>query len=93
MPFWSRKKKPHSETIDALKEIRKVLESGTVSIESDTWRMMANQHILNCIMDDIKHERISSEDALNRLLSSFHRDHAGKGYNLPVFLPFLWSIL
>jgi len=39
MPFWSRKKKPHSETIDALKEIRKVLEvleSGTVSIESDT---------------------------------------------------------
>ena len=65
MPFWSRKKKPHSETIDALKEIRKVFESGTVPIESDTWRMMANQHILNCIMDDIKHERISSEDALS----------------------------
>ena len=63
MPFWSRKKTPHLETIEALKKIRKELERGTVSIESDTWRMMANQHILNCIMDDIQHERISSEDA------------------------------
>jgi hypothetical protein len=62
MPFWSRKKNPHSETVEALKKIRKELENGTVSVESDTWRIMANPHILNCIMDDIKHERISSED-------------------------------
>jgi len=58
-----QRKKPHPETIEALKKIRKELERGTVSIESDTWRMMANRHILNCIMDDIQHERISSEDA------------------------------
>jgi len=63
MPFWSRKKKPHSETIEALKKIREELERGTVSIESDTWRMMANEHVLDCMMDDIKHEQISSEDA------------------------------
>ena len=62
MPFWSRKKKPHSETIEALEKIRKELEKGTVSVESDTWRMMANEHVLNCIMDDIEHKRISSED-------------------------------
>jgi len=63
MPFWSRKKKPHPKTIEALSKIRKELERETVSIESDTWRIMANEHVLNCIMDDIQHERISSEDA------------------------------
>ena len=62
MPFWSRKKKPHPETVEALEKIRKDLERGTVSVESDTWRMMANEHVLNCIMDDIQHERISPED-------------------------------
>jgi len=62
MPFWSRKKKPHAETIEALERVRKELERGAVSAESDAWRIMANQHVLNCIMDDIKHERISSED-------------------------------
>ena len=61
-PFWPRKKKPHSETVKAFKKIRKELERGTVSIESDTWRMMANKHVLNCIMDDIQNERVSSED-------------------------------
>jgi len=63
MPFWSRKEKPHSETIEAIEKIRKELERGTVSVESDTWRMMANEHFLNCILDDIKHERLSPEDA------------------------------
>ena len=68
MPFWSRRKKPHPETIEALKKVRKELEKGTASIESGTWRMMANEHVLNCIMDDIKHERLSPED-----VSMFHR--------------------
>jgi len=58
----SQGKKPHPETVEALKRIREELERGKVSIESDTWRMMANEHVLNCIMDDIEHKRISSED-------------------------------
>ena len=68
MPFWSRKKEPHPETTEALMLVKKELETGTVSVESDTWRTMANQHVLNCIMDDIEHNRISSED-----ISTFER--------------------
>ena len=79
MPFWSRKKKPHPETVKALKKIRKELEMGSVSIESDMWRMMANERVLNCIMDDIQHERISSEDTsvfqrYNEMTSSLRED-------------------
>jgi len=62
MPFLSRKKKPHPETIKAMEKVREELERGTVSVESDTWRMMANQRVLICIIDDIEHERISPED-------------------------------
>jgi len=79
MPFWSRKKKPHPETVEALKGIRKELEKGTISVDSDTWRMMANEHVLKCILDDIEHDRISSEDAsafqkYNRM-TEIHREN------------------
>jgi len=63
MPFWSRKKKPHPETLEALEKVKDELKKGTVSIESDTWRIMANKQVLRCIFDDIEHERITPEDA------------------------------
>ena len=63
MPFWSKKKKPHSETLKALKKVKAEIEKGTVSIGSDTWRIMANKHVLRCIFDDIDHERITPKDA------------------------------
>lgn len=78
MPFWSRKKEPHPETVEALEKIKEELEKGAISVEGDTWRMMANEHVLNCILDDIEHDRISSEDAsafqkYNRMMEA-HRE-------------------
>ena len=63
MPFWSRKKKPHPVTIEALEKVKGELSKGSISIESETWRIMANKHVLRCIFDDIDHERITAEDA------------------------------
>ncbi|MDH5482326.1 MAG: hypothetical protein OEY22_05555 [Candidatus Bathyarchaeota archaeon] len=79
MPFWTRKKKPHSETIEALRRVRKELETGTASVESDTWRIMANEHVLNCIADDIENKRISSEDVslfqrYNEMMMNWKKD-------------------
>lgn len=82
--------KAHPETIKALEILKKDFENGRISIESDTWRLMANKHTLDCIQDDIQHERISSEDASllkkydnlsknwrNDVITSFKDGHKG----------------
>jgi len=63
MPFWSRKKKPYPETIEALEKVKGELEKGAIYVESETWRIMANKQVLRCIFDDIENERITPVDA------------------------------